>query len=235
MGPWRLVSRRASENPEKWGSIPSGPTNGLSMEASMSGMRRGWTVADWRHFVFTKNLSKSMQVRDTLDFKLRPELLLLPQIPKPLHGLAPRVIMGSKWWNETRQAAYASTKDHCLACGVHKLRAKGPKWVEGHETYRTDYVIGRMYYIEAVPLCHFCHNYIHQGRLQALLEKHQITQHKFTAIMLHGERILSEAGLVKPPPYDGPFAEWSVWRLVLNGKMYKPLHKSLADWEKHFS
>lgn len=170
-----------------------------------------------------------------MEWTPRPEILLLPNIPKPLHGLAPRVILGDKWWNETRHAAYKSTDYHCIACGVHKLLARGPKWLEGHEVYRTDYVHGRMVYVEAVPLCNFCHNFIHSGRLQALLDKHKITQQRYTSIIQHGERILARAGLCKPRPYEGKVAEWSKWRLVLNRRMYKPRFRSLEDWAKHFN
>lgn len=175
-----------------------------------------------------------MAERNELTFELRPEVLLLPQIPKPLHGVAPRAVLGSKWWDKTRYAAYATTKNHCIACGVHKSAAKGPKWMEAHEIYRTDYKVGRTYYIEAVPLCHYCHNFIHTGRLEHLLEKGQITHRKFTSVIQHGERLLGKAGLVKPDPYEGPFVEWSKWRLVLFGKMYGPKHKSLEAWKKFY-
>lgn len=169
-------------------------------------------------------------------FKLRPEVLLLPQIPKPLHGLAPRVILGRQWWDQTRKEAYRSTWFHCISCGVHKSEVKGKnKWLEAHEIYRTDYVIGRMYYIESVPLCPFCHAFIHCGRLQALLDKRQITQQRFSAILQHGERILAGVGLVKPLPHDGPMAEWSKWRLVIGRQMYKPKFKSLEEWAKFYN
>jgi hypothetical protein len=180
-------------------------------------------------------IKKSLDERPVLAWKLRPEVLLLPQIPKPLHGIAPRVVLGNKWWDQTRQEAYKSTDYHCVACGVHKTEARGPKWLEAHEVYRTDYIIGRLYFIEAVPLCHFCHNSIHQGRLQALLDKHQITQRKFTSIIQHGERVLAGAGLVKPPPYEGRMAEWGSWRLVINRRMYKPKFKCMEDWARHFN
>jgi hypothetical protein len=160
---------------------------------------------------------------------------MCPQIPKPMHGVAPREILGSKWWNETRQAAYRSTGYHCLACGIHKSLAAYRQWMEGHEWYEIDYRRGRMTYKECIPLCHFCHNYIHIGRLQALLEKGEIHQAKFVVILQHGDRVLREVGLVRNPPYDGPFAEWSDWRLVIDGREYPPKFKTFEAWQKHFS
>jgi len=183
----------------------------------------------------TDKIKKSMDERPVKVWIPRPELLLLPNIPKPLHGIAPRVVMGSKWWNAVRQAAYESTDHHCLACMVHKTRARGRSWMEAHEVYRTDYRLGRLYFIEAVPLCNFCHSFIHSGRLQALLEKNQITQQRYVAILQHGERVLAKAGLVKPKQYDGPIAEWGKWRLVVERRMFKPKYKSLEEWMKHFN
>lgn len=180
---------------------------------------------------FSKKLAKSAKGRS---WKLRPEILLLPRIPKPMHGLAPRVVLGKKWWNEIRQKTYASAEYHCVACGVHKVAAKGPKWLEAHEVYRTCYEAGRLIFVEVVPLCNFCHNYIHQGRLEYLLENKKITQQRYAAIIQHGDRIVRKAGLVKAPPYEGPMAEWSKWRLVIGRRMYKPLCKSLEEWKERF-
>ncbi len=181
--------------------------------------------------LIAKNLGNNVEPQ----FTLRPEVLLLPQIPKPLHGLAPRVILGRQWWDKTRQEAYRKCWFHCIACGIHKSQARAHKWLEGHEIYRTDYLIGRMYYIETVPLCHYCHNYIHQGRLQALFEKRQIAQQRYVAILQHGERILASVGLTRDPPYEGPMAEWSKWRLVIGKQMFKPKFKSLEEWAAHYN
>src|SRR5271165_1557046 len=80
-------------------------------------------------------------------WKLRPEVLLCDNIPKPLYGVNPRSILGSKWWDETRQAAYRSTEFHCIACGTPKhLTARG--WLEGHEIYEVSYDKGRAKYLE---------------------------------------------------------------------------------------
>lgn len=31
--------------------------------------------------------------------KLKPEILCQPNVPTPLHGMAPRVVFGESWWN----------------------------------------------------------------------------------------------------------------------------------------
>lgn len=174
-------------------------------------------------------------------WRRRPEILLCPNIPKPMHGLAPRVVLGGSWWDKTRKEAYDSTNRRCIACGVHKYRAKARKWLEGHELYHTDYRLGRLTYLETVPLCHFCHNYIHDGRLQMLLEKGLVHHQKYAAIIQHGNRVLAEANLCKltrkqreeellHKAVAGELAEWSDWRLVLFGSEYPPLYCDENEW-----
>jgi hypothetical protein len=143
-------------------------------------------------------------------------------------------VLGQKWWNQTRQAAYESTSFHCVVCSIWKGDAEYRQWLEAHECYSVDYKAGKMTYIETVPLCHLCHNSIHSGRLLALLEKGQITHTKYIAVLRHKERILKESGLVLPPEYLGPFAPWGSWRLVLFGKEYPPRFATREEWQSEF-
>ncbi len=163
---------------------------------------------------------------------VKPELLLCSQIPKPMSGVNPRTIMGVNWWNQQRRLAYQSTDYHCQACGVIKFDAKYHQWLEAHEQYEIDYLLGRMTYVGCVPVCHFCHAFIHQGRLQALLDSGKIHHAKFVAIHQHGDEVLRKAGLVKTSVYSGPSAEWGDWRLILDGKEYKPIYKNFEKWKK---
>lgn len=146
---------------------------------------------------------------------------MLPTIPKPLHGVNPRTVLGSKWWDETRRAAYRSTEQHCITCGVHKYSA--PRCLlDGHELYETDYLAGRLYYIETVPLCKTCHSYIHSGRLLMLFEEGKITKEEYDVTIAYGELVLKQARITIPPPSNEEFADWEDWRLVVNGKEYPP-------------
>jgi hypothetical protein len=124
-------------------------------------------------------------------------------------------------------------------------QAKRHQWVEGHELYFTDYAAGRAIYLETVPLCHYCHNYIHDGRMIALVGKGEMAQGSYKAIINHGNKVLREAGLEKPTWHErdaelrkmaleGRVAPWSKWRLVLFGKLYKPLYATQEAWEQHY-
>lgn len=195
-----------------------------------------------------KKLSKLQKVLKGVklkSWKLEPEILLSSNIPMPMHGVAPRLVLGSKWWNKTRNDSYKSTGYHCVACGVHKSQAFYRKWLEGHELYKVDYEKGTMKYLRTVPLCHMCHNYIHDGRLLSLLEKGKINHQKYAAIIQHGDRVLVRAGLNRKNHearneeiieliVAGKVKEWSKWRLVIGRKRYPPKFKSESHLRKAF-
>jgi len=181
-----------------------------------------------------KSLQKKIKqhVKKLSKLKIYPQLLLHPQIPKPLHSVAPREIMGPAWWNKTRQAAYRKSLYHCEACGISKHTAHGPKWLEGHEVYEVDYLQGRATYIRCVALCHYCHNFIHKGRMQAMLETGKLNHRKYAAVLAHGYRVLGQAGLHPGEEYNGPTAAWSDWRMLFQGKEYPPKYKSLKHQQR---
>jgi len=159
-----------------------------------------------------------------------------------MHGVAPRVVLGDSWWNKTRQAAYSSTNFCCVACGVHKSVAKYRQWLEGHELYDIDYGAARMVYVETIPLCHLCHNYIHSGRLAALLSKGKITHAKFKAVMQHGEQIVeaipqeisrkilnSQQQSIRKFQRTNP--PWHSWRMEVDGVLHPPKYSSFQEWK----
>ena len=214
----------------------------------MRSLFRDWKEAELsKKKVKAKTLSNSLKAfsKGQQKWKLRPELLLCPNVPKSMHGMAPRVILGQKWWNNTRQKSYRSTNFHCQACGIWKHEARGKKWLEGHELYDIDYVKGRMSYVETVPLCNYCHNYIHDGRMLALLNKGKYRHSKYVSVIQYGDRVLAEARLkrltheerdnaILDAMLEGNVAQWRDWRLVLFGKLYPPKFKTEKQWELAF-
>lgn len=156
-----------------------------------------------------------------------PSLLLHPNIPKPLHGIAPRVIMGQEWWDKHRREAYANAGYCCEACGVPKEEAKYHKWLEAHEYYDYDYAEGTLTFVKLVALCHSCHNYIHSGRMAILRNSGEMTYAKYDDIMEHGDRLTE--GHTTPTRGVG-VADWEDWRLIFEGKEYGPSSNSYHEW-----
>ena len=160
-----------------------------------------------------------------------PGILLHPNIPKPLHTVNPRTILGSAWWNIQRQTAYEEHDYHCHACGIHKTEARYKQWLEGHEFYTVDYAVGKVDFVKVVALCNACHNYIHSGRLQALLNKGLINQQRFNEIIKHGELVLRLGGYKHfRPDYPSIVVEWSDWHMIINGKKYYSPFEDYAAW-----
>lgn len=171
-----------------------------------------------------------------------PSILLHPQIPKPLHLLNPRTILGDGWWQEVRKEAYLRHGFCCHACGVLKYEAKHRQWLEAHEMYDIDYITGKVEFLEVVALCHFCHNFIHQGRLVSLLEKSVISFGFYDSIMNHGDSVLAKAGIPRDAHDQmvdllrdlGKLCAWEDYHLVIDGVDYGQRFKSREEWEQYW-
>lgn len=158
-----------------------------------------------------------------------PRILLHHNIPKPLHGVAPRVILGSVWWSRVRRAAKHKAKGHCMACGVWQYKAEYHQWLECHEEYIYDWAKYTLYYSGAVAICHSCHNYIHSGRMRMLLESGEMSQEKYDTIRAHGDKLTR--GLQRYALPKIPMNTWAKWRMIVNGKRYGPSTKNMKSWK----
>ena len=183
-----------------------------------------------------------------------PEILSSPNIPKPLHGLNPRGIMGRDACDAVRKDVYASTDFHCAACGVHKSKAQKHRWLEAHETYEIDYPKGIATLTEIVPLCHYCHNFIHSGRLRMMARAREVTANDVREIMRHGVDVLAA---INSPIFAGTkvlcdlvsvdtkglremspparMAPWGAWVMKWNGKEYRGKFKTMEAWQRAYA
>ena len=179
--------------------------------------------------------------------KVDPSILCAPNIIKPLHWLNPRTIKGTARWNKERQRVYAENNYHCMACGVEKSKAKRHKWLEAHEVYTIDFNKHTYRLEKIVPLCPYCHNFLHTGRLYSLYKRWIISNVRYNAIINHWNAILAKAKLNRmdyitklcwwnfslfSPETNGTRAEW--W-LVLDGKKYKTKFKTYREWSSYYN
>lgn len=189
--------------------------------------------------------------------KLFPWILMHPNIPKPLHGMAPRVILGEEWWRKTKRESKQSLHQHCWSCGVHKSEAKYHKWLEAHECYSINYKTGEVRYAGTAALCHACHNYIHDGRCQMLVAQDEMTFEKYEDIISRGNKLLRQwvefvggSWIGGKVPYESTLlfrkynhlinsdkiawadgdCKWEDFHMVVGGERHERNHKTYDDW-----
>jgi hypothetical protein len=181
--------------------------------------------------------------------ELIPQILTHPNIPKPLHGLNPRNVLGKDWWDTERRKAQAKYLYRCAACGTTKSNAKKHKWLEGHEFFNINYGTGLCEVVEIVPLCHYCHNFIHSGRLSQIAGAEK-TVYEVKDILSHGLSILEANNLqafpgtidlanslgvyTKVKPYSLPNSnvEWEDWTLRIGSQDFKSNIDSFSKWQQ---
>ena len=188
-----------------------------------------------------------------MPFTPRPIILSAPNIPKPLHGLNPRSIMGREKWDVIRREVYQSTNQHCAACGVHKADAILHQWLEAHEIFSINYRAGVAELVEIVPLCHFCHSFIHSGLLRMKARKKEVTADHVRSVMRHGCSVLVTVasgmfrgtadlcdlvsvgrGMIPIMPTPKGVADWGKWRMRWDGVEYCGKYKSQREWQRAY-
>lgn len=162
----------------------------------------------------------------------KPEILTHPNIPKPLHGIAPRVIKGSEWWDVERKKCYEKAGQKCEACGTKRHDAWPNRWLEAHEEYQRTSA-GLFEFKNLVCLCPACHKFIHSGLRSVLVSVGKMTEEMNDRIQDHGISVLAEAGLMKEwsERHGSNDCEWDGYRMVLNGEFYGPSSRSFRHWK----
>jgi hypothetical protein len=175
--------------------------------------------------------------------ELKPELLLHPNIPKPLHGIAPRTIVSKSLWDEIRRGVYKEANYCCEACGVQaewdveKNKFAGSLKLHAHEDYEINYEFNVVFLNKIVCVCPTCHDYIHSGRANSLYDKGVFDEEDMWIITTHGDRVLMDSGLDpldKTRDTNDYKDEWLDWYLEFNGKEYRSKFKSYEEWKEHY-
>lgn len=211
------------------------------------------TLASNRLSYTLKDGKKYHRVHDLIDIDIpietMPEILLSPRVIKPLWGVNPRSILtqiDKDWWDRVRKYVYEVNGRHCSCCGVHQSQQKG--WVrnqlDAHELYDIDYTTGKVALKAIVPLCKFCHNGCHFGRLTAQRDTGKIQEKTFYSIVSHCNSVLKDAGLpqknwdasVDDNVYNIPWNEWNL-ELIIDGKVQKfySLYKDEAECDAAYA
>lgn len=94
-------------------------------------------------------------------------LITMPNIPKPLHALPPRNIMGRTAWDKARKLCYFKADYKCEICGCEPSKGN----LHAHELYTIDYLAGTSTFNRCIAICKQDHDFIHSGRLITLYKE----------------------------------------------------------------
>lgn len=97
-------------------------------------------------------------------------LLTMPNLPKPIHGLNPRTIMGDTAWEKMRKRSYYLAGYKSEISGVS---CPTPGSMHAHEAYDINYVTGECKFRRIFAITPKEHIYfIHSGRALTLYKNH---------------------------------------------------------------
>lgn len=171
-------------------------------------------------------------------------LITMPNVPKPLHGLPPRKIMGQAMWDRTRKRCYFDANYKCEICGAEPAKGR----LAAHELYSYDYTNGTGTFNRCIAVCPLCHNAIHSGRLLTMYKNRNVLYPKSYVLKVveHCFKLVSEYnathGNKKPLRVYNTFLNYlkvptissSVRELIdkYGILFYAVNEKKMADWEK---
>lgn len=171
-------------------------------------------------------------------------ILEMPNVPAPLHQLAPRTVMGKTAWDYARKKCYFDADYKCQACG----KSLGRGECDAHELYTINYATGESKLSRLVCLCHTCHRLgIHSGRALTMFKKGNPLMSK--RMILEGAENLfklmyeyNQKHQKNPLRAYATFIDYAKWPPIQNEmleliekydvKFYKENSAIMAKWEK---
>jgi hypothetical protein len=118
--------------------------------------------------------------------------------------------------------------------------------LEAHECYNIDFDLHEYRLTEIVPLCHFCHNSIHSGRLQILHRNGEVSDAYIDAITKHVKEIMPDIfqrkGRMMYDLCNGDAdcrevetnGTWRMRHLNIDGKLFFTQFPSYEAWAEHY-
>ena len=98
-------------------------------------------------------------------------IITMPNVPAPLHGVAPRTILGNSTWTHMRKKCYFDADYKSQISGIDLDGSTSDLKCNAHELYSYDYIRGKAYFERAVCISPVEHNFIHSGRMLTMYKK----------------------------------------------------------------
>ena len=158
-------------------------------------------------------------------------VIAMPNIPRPLHLVNPRNLLGATTWNHMRRACYAKADMTCEICG----KKQEPGHCDAHEIYDIDYKKGTATFVKVVCLCRTCHRLgIHTGRCVTLHKEGNPLMPK-EALLEGAENAFTIISSYNQAHPDAPLRAYATWLEYLKCEDLKvPMEELIKKYDIKF-
>ena len=156
-------------------------------------------------------------------------LLTMPNIPLPVHRLAPRTVLAPEVWIDMRRRCLERAGNKCEICGAENSN-------QAHELYDIDYAHQFVKFRRCVCLCELCHmRCIHNGRALSMYKRGdpEMTKEKLIEGAEHAFRIIHEYNSTHRS--SEPLRAFSTWiNYMKQPGLEEPISKLIKQYEMQF-
>lgn len=151
-----------------------------------------------------ENNNKEFDIKTVLAWTAPKEdgapIIAMPNVPAPLHGVAPRTVLGDSTWTHMRKRCYYDAGYKSQISGEWLDGSSSDARCHAHELYSYDYTKGTAFFERAVCISPLEHNFIHSGRMLTMYKKGNPLMPKkyLLKIVENGFRIINEWNKANP-------------------------------------
>jgi len=164
---------------------------------------------------------------------LIPEILL-QELPKPLHGITPRFIMGGKMWNKKKNAAALKNNYCCWVCGVN-VNDTEPKRLEGAPVFFVVEETKRVIFRDVAALCKKCNSFLNLSILWKMEKRGLCKKELIEQIILHGDNFVDVVKKIENINVMFAVNDFKNWRYFFDGIEYYSRFDSLEEYNAFFN
>jgi hypothetical protein len=162
----------------------------------------------------------------------KPELLL-QELPKPLHTITPRFILGNSEWKRLKQKASLDNNYCCWCCGVN-VNDTTPQRLEGAPIFHVEYEYKMVYFRGVAAVCYMCNQFLNLRKVIDSAVKHNNTETLFQ-IRLHGDALVNVVDKLINIFNASQINDFQNWRYNFNGVEYFSPFKNVDEYNAFFN
>lgn len=164
---------------------------------------------------------------------VRPDILL-QELPKPLHTITPRFIMGGHKWNKAKRQAAANNNYCCWCCGVN-INDTTPSRLEGAPIIHIDYEFKIVYFRGVAAVCYNCNSFINLSGVKLSEEKGLRPVGFSQAIIQHGAALVNVLQKIENINTAYAINDFKNWRYNFDGVEYFSRFDNVFDYLAFFN